>query len=131
MGRGGGGYGQAIRLGAASRGHPALYHDRGVARAWLGRWAEADADFVTDVERRGETTSWFYHALLRLHLGDIDGYRDTCARMLDRYAENPDFATTQRLPAPASWRPMPSPISGGPCAWAIGWRHSLPRAGLP
>ncbi len=69
---------------------------------------------MTDVERRGETTSWFYHALLRLHLGDIDGYRDTCARMLDRYADALDFATTQRRARACVLLLMLSPTSSGP-----------------
>jgi WD40 repeat protein/tRNA A-37 threonylcarbamoyl transferase component Bud32 len=76
--------GQAIAYGAATRGYPSIYYHRGFALAWLGRWAEADADFVTDAGRRNQSGSWFDHALLRLHLGDLDGYRDTCKQILER-----------------------------------------------
>jgi WD40 repeat protein/tetratricopeptide (TPR) repeat protein/tRNA A-37 threonylcarbamoyl transferase component Bud32 len=89
--------GRAIERGVAELGQPWLYHERGVARAWLGRWAEGDRDFATVVERSGQTNSWFYHALLRIDLGDIDGYRDTCERMLDRWADNADLTTAHRL----------------------------------
>jgi WD40 repeat protein/Flp pilus assembly protein TadD/tRNA A-37 threonylcarbamoyl transferase component Bud32 len=90
-------YDRAIEQHAAGRGQPWLYHERGVALAWLRRWAAADRDFGTVVERSGQTNSWFYHALLRIDLGDIDGYRDTCERMLDRCADNADLTTAHRL----------------------------------
>jgi tetratricopeptide (TPR) repeat protein len=77
--------------------YPSLNYDRGVALAWLGRWAEADTAFVTDRWRPKDTDSSFYHALLRLQLGDLDGYRGSCEWMLDRYGGNPDFATAHRL----------------------------------
>jgi tetratricopeptide (TPR) repeat protein len=90
-------YTQAMKHGALGLRHPALHVSRGIARIWLGRWAEADADFVTDIERRGDVVSWGPHALLRLRLGDIDGYRDACATMLEWYAENASFVTSQRI----------------------------------
>jgi tetratricopeptide (TPR) repeat protein len=90
-------YTKAIELGALGPRHPALHYSRGVARAELRRWDAADEDFAGDIAQRQDTRSWFYHALLRLQLGDIAGYRDTCERMLDRWASSADFKTTDRL----------------------------------
>jgi WD40 repeat protein/tRNA A-37 threonylcarbamoyl transferase component Bud32/tetratricopeptide (TPR) repeat protein len=90
-------YSQAIRLGARDLGYPAVYSSRGLARAELRRWAEADEDFVVDIERRGHSASSFCHAFLRLRLGDIDGYRDACERMLARWAGSRDPEILDRL----------------------------------
>jgi WD40 repeat protein/Flp pilus assembly protein TadD len=84
-------YSQAIRLGALGPDYASVRFNRGLARARLHRWAEADADFVADIERRGDSGSEFCHALLRLHLGDIDGYRDACERMLAHWAGSQDL----------------------------------------
>jgi tetratricopeptide (TPR) repeat protein len=84
-------YGKAIGLGAVDLSRPELYRSRGLARAQLRRWSEADADFVVDIERWGDISSSFHHALLRLHLDDIDGYRDACQRMLARWRGSQDL----------------------------------------
>jgi WD40 repeat protein/tRNA A-37 threonylcarbamoyl transferase component Bud32 len=84
---------RAIQFGAAGPSHSALYHFRGVARAELHRWAEADFDFVVDSELSGGTASASFHALLRLHLDDIDGFRDACERMFARWSTSPELTT--------------------------------------
>jgi WD40 repeat protein/tetratricopeptide (TPR) repeat protein/tRNA A-37 threonylcarbamoyl transferase component Bud32 len=89
--------GRAIALGAARLGYPWLFHECGVACAWLGRWEEADVSFAADVASSGETNSWFYDALLRIHLGDIVGYRDTCQRMFARWGADSEFRSAHRL----------------------------------
>jgi tetratricopeptide (TPR) repeat protein len=98
-------YGKAIALGAAQLSRPELNHSRGEARARLRRWSEADTDFVVDIERRGDTRSSYYHALLRLQLGDIDGFRDTCERMLARWAQSEDLLTINRLAVASTLAP--------------------------
>jgi tetratricopeptide (TPR) repeat protein len=63
-----------------------LLSGRGSALAELGRWAEADAEFVEATRYGLDVFPWYAHALLQLHRDDIEGYRDTCARMLERLA---------------------------------------------
>jgi tetratricopeptide (TPR) repeat protein len=74
-----------------------IYSSRGVARARLGRWAEADADFVVAIERRAVPIDWFAHALMRLHLGDMEGYRAACERMLEHLDESEDPSTAHAI----------------------------------
>jgi tetratricopeptide (TPR) repeat protein len=78
---------------AATPGDPALHARRGEALAELGLWADADVDFARAAEQGADITPWFYHALLRLRLNDIEGYRTTCARMLDRFERSEDHVT--------------------------------------
>jgi WD40 repeat protein/Flp pilus assembly protein TadD len=82
------------RLIAATRADGSLYARRGAARAHLGRWAEADADFVKAIECGGDSSCWVAHALLRLPLGDIEGYRKACEQMREKFeeADDPDTA---------------------------------------
>ncbi len=53
----------------------------------LGLWDLAAADFARELElREPDTTArWYRHALLRLHVGDSDGYRDACRKMRNRF----------------------------------------------
>jgi Flp pilus assembly protein TadD/sugar lactone lactonase YvrE len=85
------------RLIAATPEDGSLYARRGRALAELGRWADADADFARATERGANVISWFYHALLRLHLGDIDGYRTACAQMLERFERSQDHGPLRWL----------------------------------
>jgi eukaryotic-like serine/threonine-protein kinase len=79
----------------ADRESPQLLILRGRARVELGRWSLADDDFVVALDRGADIFFWFAHALLRLQLGDIEGYREACQRMLDRFdkVENPELST--------------------------------------
>jgi WD40 repeat protein/tetratricopeptide (TPR) repeat protein len=55
------------------------------ALAMLGRWAEAEKESTSAGERPAAWSwLWFKQALLRLHLGDAGGYRQACARALER-----------------------------------------------
>jgi tetratricopeptide (TPR) repeat protein len=53
----------------------------------LGLWQEAAPDFFAQVSNLrpadGDVNLWHQDALLRLHTGDRDGYRQGCARLLD------------------------------------------------
>jgi WD40 repeat protein/tetratricopeptide (TPR) repeat protein len=85
-------YSKAIELGIAST-IINIYSRRGIARANLGRWADADADFDIFIARGSAGPAWGLHALLQLQLGDIDGYRETCARMLEKFEKTKDPGT--------------------------------------
>jgi tetratricopeptide (TPR) repeat protein len=54
--------------------------------AELGRWDEAEQEFVRarDLKQKGGTSSWEALALLRLRVGDTEGYRKLCAELLDQ-----------------------------------------------
>jgi tetratricopeptide (TPR) repeat protein len=39
--------------------------------------------------RPSTSTGWYRHALVHLHLGEPDGYRQACAALLERFSENP------------------------------------------
>jgi serine/threonine protein kinase/WD40 repeat protein/tetratricopeptide (TPR) repeat protein len=64
---------------------------RGSAFAGLGRWDKAAADFekATQLTADDALTRYFL-ALLRLHLGDRDGYRKVCSGMLERFGQSAD-----------------------------------------
>jgi tetratricopeptide (TPR) repeat protein len=68
------------------------WHNRGYAQAARGRWTEAAAD-LTRATQLKETTPemWVHHALLRLQLQDVAGYRTACARLrqLASFREDP------------------------------------------
>ncbi len=53
----------------------------------LGLWDAAAADFAHELELREPDTSirWYYHALLRLTVDDIDGFLAVRRRMHDRF----------------------------------------------
>ena len=82
------------RLIAARPEDGSLYTRRGVARARLGQWAEADADFAKATKRGADAFPWYAHAVLRLHLGDREGYRNTCEQMLERFDKTEDRSTS-------------------------------------
>jgi WD40 repeat protein/tetratricopeptide (TPR) repeat protein len=66
------------------------WHNRGAAHAALGQWDKAAADFARlfELESPNDPYSWFEHAYLRLQLGDVQGYRQLCARMLERFGQH-------------------------------------------
>jgi tetratricopeptide (TPR) repeat protein len=61
---------------------------RGNAYAELGEWSQASADFGTGTALNAvDPQIWFHRALLQLHLGDNEGYRSTCARMIAHFPQ--------------------------------------------
>jgi tetratricopeptide (TPR) repeat protein len=68
-----------------------LFRRRGRALAEQGRWDEAVADLgqAINSDKRDFYTSrtWYELAVARLALGDQEGYRETCADMLDKFGE--------------------------------------------
>jgi WD40 repeat protein/tetratricopeptide (TPR) repeat protein len=85
------------RLIMDSPGDAPLYRRRGLVRAHLGRWADADSDFALAGDRNDDIESWYIHALLRLHLGDESGYRRICSLMHDRFRDVTDDAVARWL----------------------------------
>ncbi len=67
--------------------HGAVWYARGDMFAHLGLWDLASADFAREFEPTTPDSSyrWYRHALLRLHLGDEQGYRDICRGMQQRF----------------------------------------------
>jgi tetratricopeptide (TPR) repeat protein len=67
--------------------HAAAWVERGDLFAILGLWDLASADFSEEFRLRepDATARWYRHALLRLYLGDAEGYRDACLRMRKRF----------------------------------------------
>ena len=52
----------------------------------LGKLQSAADDFARGIELgEGHSWTWLHLAALRLHLGDVEGYRRCCASMLDRF----------------------------------------------
>jgi tetratricopeptide (TPR) repeat protein len=77
----------------------ALLHGAAGGRAeallWLGRFEEAEHSYQQALEIDPSSHwSWYCDAALRLHLGDIDGYRRVCREMLARFGQtdNPNIA---------------------------------------
>jgi WD40 repeat protein/tRNA A-37 threonylcarbamoyl transferase component Bud32/Flp pilus assembly protein TadD len=93
------------RLLAARPADESLHARRGVARARLERWADADADFVAISGQGTDVFPWYSHALLRWHLGDLDGYRTACAQMLERFDRTTDPYTLKMVTVACSQAP--------------------------
>src|SRR5262249_38087907 len=68
--------------------HASVWVERADLYARLGLWDLAAADFAQESALREPeaTTRWYHHALLRLHVGDADGYHKVCRRMRDRFS---------------------------------------------
>ena len=75
-------YDEAIRIQPE---HDAPWYNRGNLHAELGRFEEAAKDFAEAVRLRPDVLVWWsYVGVLRLAMGDIDGYRTACRELLDR-----------------------------------------------
>lgn len=75
---------------SASRPKGAQLHlARGRALARKGQWAEAASAVARSVELRppADADAWFEHASLRLLVGDTEGYRVACARLLGAHGK--------------------------------------------
>ena len=67
--------------------HVAVWIERADLFAQLGLWDLASADFAREFAlwEPDTTMRWYRHALLRLSLGDVDGYRQIRTRMRERF----------------------------------------------
>jgi tetratricopeptide (TPR) repeat protein len=68
---------------------PETWRIRGNTFARIGQWDKAAADYAK-VTELGEqpATVWYQRALLHLGAGQLDQYRLTCQRMLERFGKN-------------------------------------------
>lgn len=74
------------RLLAITPGSRAFRHRRALAFGELHRWSDAVRDFEAVVAAGSDSYVPYYHlALTRLVSGDVSGYQEACARMLDRF----------------------------------------------
>ena len=73
--------------------------------SWLGRisaeqenWAKAKSEFNMALQK-GEEDKYirYFHALLCLQAGDMRGYRETCAALLERFEPDTDERTANRV----------------------------------
>ncbi len=86
---------------------------RGLVRAELGRWPDAQADFAEVVRRApAEGEAWCLYALLCVQTRDLAGYRRACAALLDRSKQD-DTARTAYLTAWACVLSEESGVKGG------------------
>jgi tetratricopeptide (TPR) repeat protein len=71
-----------------------LWANRGNAFAELSEWDKASSDYVKATEdKAADQVAWYRHALLRLHLGDRQGYALACTMILDRFNKQENPAT--------------------------------------
>jgi tetratricopeptide (TPR) repeat protein/tRNA A-37 threonylcarbamoyl transferase component Bud32 len=79
-----------------------------LALVWLNRaefykqfflWEEAAGDFAKgfDLQPSGDPMLWQSHAALLLYLGDEDGYRRVCPRMVERFGQATDPKTVDAI----------------------------------
>jgi tetratricopeptide (TPR) repeat protein len=100
---------RAIEAERGKSGEPALRFQRGSLHAQLGRWQQAADDYARALELDPtDAGNWYRSALLRLQLGDRDGYRRACARQLERHANTPDPFTVNIV----VWQCVLSPDAG-------------------
>jgi WD40 repeat protein/serine/threonine protein kinase/Flp pilus assembly protein TadD len=72
--------------------HALVWIDRRDFHARLGLWELAANDSLQalTVLEPGDPSSCYHHALLRLYAGDSQGYRQACARMVERFGQATD-----------------------------------------
>jgi tetratricopeptide (TPR) repeat protein len=89
-----------------------LHGRRGRAYAQLGLWQKAARDYAKATALEPNNIWWAHeHAGIRLMCGDTEGYRQTCARLFQRFGQTTD-PTTAYLVA----RTFVLAPSGGPDA---------------
>lgn len=75
--------------------HASAWRELGDLHTRLGLWDLAAADFTHELELREAdvTWPWYFDALLRLHVGDTQGYRQVSRRMCEHFrgTHHPDY----------------------------------------
>ena len=68
---------------------------RGRVYADLGQWEKASADFVKATEcKEPHEEAWYSRAMLHLRNGNLDGYREICSDMLERFGTGATWTCT-------------------------------------
>ena len=87
-------YSQAIEL---NQGDATLFVRRGRLHARRAHWQLAAADYAKATELNPATqTNWYHLAHLRFEIGDLEGYRQVCREMLQRFGEKGDSVSVGR-----------------------------------
>jgi WD40 repeat protein/serine/threonine protein kinase/tetratricopeptide (TPR) repeat protein len=71
--------------------HWQVWERLGSVQAELGSWDKADAAFVKAAAKADQPGPWHALALLQLRRGDREGYRKTCADLLERFGQANNF----------------------------------------
>jgi WD40 repeat protein/serine/threonine protein kinase len=80
-------YSAAIELGCRDA---QIWVDRGDAYGTLGQYESAAADFIRAVEgKSNDPFLWYCHAMAKLGVNDLDGYRKVRAGMRERFGKTP------------------------------------------
>jgi Flp pilus assembly protein TadD len=75
-----------------------LYFYRANAYAELGQWAKASMDYRQAIQRGMEGSQVWYRLALTQHAArDMEGYRQTCVRLVDRFRSSEDPGTAYQL----------------------------------
>jgi len=105
-----------------------LFARRGRANAETGRWTSAAADFEKVASFAADRYQlWYRHALVRLHLGEQDAYKRTCAEMLDRFESSKDLDAAQLAAWTSSLAPVPQSLGDRSAAAAERAVRAHPR----
>ncbi len=68
---------------------------RGCVYADMGQWDKASADFVKATQcKEPDEEAWYSRAMLYLRDGNLDGYREICSDMLQRFGEGAVWTCT-------------------------------------
>jgi tetratricopeptide (TPR) repeat protein len=72
--------------------HSRVWLERAELYLRLGLWNLAAADHASayEIHPPSSTSSWYFHALLRMYAGDTDGYQRCCQQMHARFADSTD-----------------------------------------
>jgi WD40 repeat protein/serine/threonine protein kinase len=72
--------------------------DQGLAAIDLGEWEKAAASLSEAIEAPGAPVLlWRWLLLLRMHLGDREGSRHLCQRLLERFGDKQDLETIREV----------------------------------
>jgi serine/threonine protein kinase/tetratricopeptide (TPR) repeat protein len=76
-----------------------VWAERGQFYLRLDLWDLAAADFARAYQQQEPESvhSWLFHAILRLHVGDTNGYRQLCKRMAERFGGTTDPVCAETL----------------------------------
>jgi serine/threonine-protein kinase len=96
---------------------PRVWIERGHLYARLGLWELAGPDVARSFALQEPAVPWNYHlhAMLRLHAGDVPGYREICARMRARFAGTKHTGFAAMLVRTGALAPDPD----GDPAWLV------------
>jgi serine/threonine protein kinase/Flp pilus assembly protein TadD len=88
-------YSKAIELDPK---HAPAWHARGDVHGRLSEWDKCAADFARALEAQPDDVFlWYCHAMAKLGADDLNGHRQVCAGMRDRFGKTKDRAAAARV----------------------------------